>query len=80
MFIISLDYDLSLVNIACQPPAVLRASDAQSEQESVEIAVTRSLIKSYYDIVRKNVQDAVPKAIMHFLVKVFLKLVCQRNW
>lgn len=51
-----------------EPPAVLRASDAQSEQESVEIAVTRSLIKSYYDIVRKNVQDAVPKAIMHFLV------------
>ncbi|KAH7284156.1 hypothetical protein KP509_34G041800 [Ceratopteris richardii] len=52
-----------------EPPAVLRASsDAQSEQDSVEIAVTRSLIKSYYDIVRKNVQDAVPKAIMHFLV------------
>lgn len=51
-----------------EPPAVLRPSDAQTEQEWVEIAVTRSLIKSYYDIVRKNVQDAVPKAIMHFLV------------
>ncbi|KAI5070335.1 hypothetical protein GOP47_0014678 [Adiantum capillus-veneris] len=51
-----------------EPPAVLKALDAQSEQDSVEIAVTRSLIKSYYDIVRKNVQDAVPKAIMHFLV------------
>lgn len=51
-----------------EPPAVLRASDAPSEQDCVEIAVTRSLIKSYYNIVRKNVQDAVPKAIMHFLV------------
>ena len=26
------------------------------------------LIKSYYLIVRKNIQDSIPKAIMHFLV------------
>lgn len=51
-----------------QPPAVLRANDALGEQETVEIAVTRLLLKSYYDIVRKNIQDLVPKAIMHFLV------------
>ncbi|CAM6022784.1 unnamed protein product [Sphagnum balticum] len=51
-----------------EPPAVLRSTDAQTEQETLEIAVTRLLLKSYYDIVRKNIQDAVPKAIMHFLV------------
>ncbi|KAJ7554796.1 hypothetical protein O6H91_05G009400 [Diphasiastrum complanatum] len=51
-----------------EPPPVLRAADAQNEQETVEILVTRSLLKSYYDIVRKNIQDLVPKAIMHFLV------------
>ncbi|BBN03544.1 dynamin 1-like protein [Marchantia polymorpha subsp. ruderalis] len=51
-----------------EPPTVLRATDAQTEQETVEIAVTRLLLKSYYDIVRKNIQDSVPKAIMHFLV------------
>lgn len=51
-----------------QPPATLRANDTQGEQETVEIAVTRLLLKSYYDIVRKNIQDLVPKAIMHFLV------------
>lgn len=52
-----------------QPPATLRANDTQGEQETVEVAVTRLLLKSYYDIVRKNIQDLVPKAIMHFLVR-----------
>jgi dynamin 1-like protein len=51
-----------------EPPATLRANDTHGEQETVEIAVTRLLLKSYYDIVRKNIQDLVPKAIMHFLV------------
>jgi len=54
-----------------QPPLVLRANDAHTEQEYVEIAVTRLLLKSYYDIVRKNIQDSIPKAIMHFLVRLF---------
>lgn len=51
-----------------QPPTVLRPSEGHSEQESVEIAVTKLLLRSYYDIVRKNIEDSVPKAIMHFLV------------
>ncbi|XP_010518214.1 PREDICTED: dynamin-related protein 3B isoform X2 [Camelina sativa] len=51
-----------------EPPTVLRSSENHSEQESVEIQITKLLLKSYYDIVRKNVEDLVPKAIMHFLV------------
>ncbi|KAH7438780.1 hypothetical protein KP509_04G031100 [Ceratopteris richardii] len=51
-----------------QPPSVLRAADILTDQESIEIAVTKLLIKSYFDIVRKKVQDSVPKAVMHFLV------------
>ncbi|KAJ6823565.1 dynamin-related protein 3A-like [Iris pallida] len=51
-----------------EPPMVLKPSDNQTEQEALEIAITKLLLKSYYDIVRKNVEDSVPKAIMHFLV------------
>ncbi|GAV90560.1 Dynamin_N domain-containing protein/Dynamin_M domain-containing protein/GED domain-containing protein [Cephalotus follicularis] len=39
-----------------------------TENEAVEISVTKLLVRSYYDIVRKNIQDLVPKTIMHFLV------------
>ncbi|KAK9813544.1 hypothetical protein WJX73_006112 [Symbiochloris irregularis] len=51
-----------------QPPYTLRVRDSVSEQESVQVAVTRLLVESYYDIVRAGLQDSVPKAIMHFLV------------
>jgi dynamin 1-like protein len=51
-----------------QPPLVLKPSENHSEQEALEIAITKLLLQSYYNIVRKNVEDFVPKAIMHFLV------------
>lgn len=51
-----------------QPPTVLRPSERSSETLAVEIAVTKLLLRSYYEIVRKNVEDLIPKAIMHFLV------------
>eukprot|EP00252_Welwitschia_mirabilis_P025369 TRINITY_DN7890_c0_g1_i2.p1 TRINITY_DN7890_c0_g1~~TRINITY_DN7890_c0_g1_i2.p1 ORF type:complete len:829 (+),score=169.72 TRINITY_DN7890_c0_g1_i2:397-2883(+) len=51
-----------------EPPASLRPSEVVTENEAVEIQVTKLLLKSYYDIVRKNIQDLVPKTIMHFLV------------
>lgn len=50
-----------------KPPTVLRPSETHSEQQAVEIQITKLLLKSYYDIVRKNIEDSVPKAIMHFL-------------
>ncbi|KDO44158.1 hypothetical protein CISIN_1g003355mg [Citrus sinensis] len=51
-----------------EPPTILRPSESHSEQENVEIAVTKLLLRSYYDIVRKNIEDSIPKAVMHFLV------------
>lgn len=50
-----------------EPPSILGPLE-MTEQEAVEILVTKLLLKSYYDVVRKNVQDLVPKSIMHFLV------------
>ena len=43
------------------PVQTLRAVPAGSEQEEVQVAVTRVLVDSYFDVVRKNLQDAVPK-------------------
>ncbi|XP_058222265.1 dynamin-related protein 3A-like [Rhododendron vialii] len=51
-----------------EPPAVLRPAETQTNGEAVEVKITKLLLSSYYDIVRKNIQDLVPKAIMHFLV------------
>ncbi|KAF6216805.1 hypothetical protein GE061_001155 [Apolygus lucorum] len=39
-----------------------------TEKEQKECAVIERLIKSYFYIVRKSIQDSVPKAVMHFLV------------
>ncbi|KAH9798696.1 Dynamin-related protein 3A [Citrus sinensis] len=55
----------SLIEI--EPPSILGPLE-MTEQEAVEILVTKLLLQSYYDVVRKNVQDLVPKSIMHFLV------------
>ncbi|KAG8756735.1 Dynamin- GTPase protein [Serendipita sp. 396] len=37
-------------------------------REEMETTLIRSLIKTYFGIVRQSIQDLVPKAIMHFMV------------
>lgn len=39
-----------------------------SGREEMEIGLIRSLIVSYFSIVRESIEDLVPKAIMHLLV------------
>ncbi|CAN0846592.1 Dynamin-related protein 3A [Linum grandiflorum] len=63
-----LSNSLSVIHLQ-EPPEMLRPSDTPSEQESIEIAVIKLLLRSYYNIVRKNIEDLVPKTIMHFLVQ-----------
>lgn len=41
---------------------------APTERERVEMEIIKSLIESYFTIVRKNFIDFVPKTIMYFLV------------
>ncbi|PWZ30859.1 Dynamin-related protein 3A [Zea mays] len=63
----NLEHSFSTIQLR-EPPVVLKPSEHQSEQEALEIAITKLLLKSYYNIVRKNVEDFIPKAVMHFLV------------
>ena len=51
-----------------RPPDTLLVPPTTTEQEIVQVRVTRVLVNSYFDIVRKNVQDMVPKIVMNFMV------------
>ncbi|KAJ2253348.1 Dynamin- GTPase protein [Coemansia sp. RSA 455] len=64
----SFDEDVSA--LSAQMSTELTTAEQRDEMETTLI---RSLIASYFSIVRKSVQDLVPKAIMHLLVNE----VCQ---
>ncbi|QPG73883.1 vacuolar protein sorting-associated protein 1 [Brettanomyces nanus] len=51
------------------PPNVLRASGQMTERETQETEVIKLLIQSYFNIVKKNVADIIPKAIMLKLIQ-----------
>ncbi|KAL8136535.1 hypothetical protein V2J09_002536 [Rumex salicifolius] len=82
----NMEHSFSMIHLK-EPPTILRPSESHSDNETVEITVTKLLLESYYDIVRKNVEDFVPKAIMHFLVNhtkrelhnVFIKKLYREN-
>lgn len=49
-------------------PNTLKVKGKMSYQESVEIGIIKSMVVSYFEIVKKIVIDQVPKAIMNELV------------
>eukprot|EP00698_Gefionella_okellyi_P023713 TRINITY_DN8177_c0_g1_i1.p1 TRINITY_DN8177_c0_g1~~TRINITY_DN8177_c0_g1_i1.p1 ORF type:complete len:761 (-),score=225.90 TRINITY_DN8177_c0_g1_i1:40-2274(-) len=51
-----------------QPPSSLQAAPSDGERDHMETELIQTLLTSYFNIVRKNIQDSVPKTIMHFLV------------
>jgi dynamin 1-like protein len=51
-----------------QVPASMKQTDVPpTEREQVEMEIIKSLMESYFAIVRKNIIDLVPKTIMYFL-------------
>ncbi|KAL0267916.1 UNVERIFIED_CONTAM: hypothetical protein PYX00_010053 [Menopon gallinae] len=50
------------------PEVPTEASRRLSEREKRDCDVIERLIHTYFYIVRKSIQDSVPKAVMHFLV------------
>jgi len=51
-----------------QVPSTIKTGDDLSSKEKFETELIRELLISYFNIVKKNVKDSVPKSIMHFLV------------
>ena len=56
------------VNLLPEVPMSTSLSRKLSPREQRDCEVIERLIKSYFLIIRKSIQDTVPKAIMHFLV------------
>lgn len=50
------------------PEIPVQAGRKLNEREQRDCDVIERLIKSYFYIVRKSIQDSVPKSVMHFLV------------
>ncbi|KAJ1795428.1 Dynamin- GTPase protein [Coemansia sp. RSA 2399] len=58
-------FEDDMAGLSSQLSTALSTVDQRDEMETTLI---RSLISSYFGIVRKSIQDMVPKAIMHLLV------------
>jgi dynamin 1-like protein len=58
----------TIVQLPQVPDTMRQTDDPPSDRERVETEIIKSLIDSYFSIVRKNYIDMVPKTIMYFLV------------
>ncbi|EST07195.1 Dynamin, GTPase domain protein [Kalmanozyma brasiliensis GHG001] len=61
-------YDMKSLDKHLEATPISSAEYALSDREELETTLIRSLIASYFSIVRLSIQDLVPKAIMHLLV------------
>ncbi|KAE8268522.1 hypothetical protein A4X09_0g3820 [Tilletia walkeri] len=61
-------YDMKSLDKHLEATPISTDEYALSEREELETSLIRSLIASYFNIVRQSIQDLVPKAVMHLLV------------
>ncbi|KAJ7335452.1 hypothetical protein JRQ81_013393 [Phrynocephalus forsythii] len=60
--------DTSLVSASVSGSKPMPATQRLSQREQRDCEVIQCLVESYFLIVRKSIQDSIPKTIMHFLV------------
>jgi dynamin 1-like protein len=56
------------VTLSSVPAQIKASADASDPKETFETQLIQNLLTSYFDVVRKNIGDLVPKSIIHFLV------------
>ncbi|KIK99119.1 hypothetical protein PAXRUDRAFT_823073 [Paxillus rubicundulus Ve08.2h10] len=61
-------YDMRSLGKHIEAVSSSDSSSQMTQREEMETSLIRSLIASYFSIVRQSIQDLIPKAIMHFLV------------
>ena len=65
-------YDMKSLGKHLEPvPTVEEGGSAVSEREEMETTLIRSLIASYFSIVRQTIEDLVPKVRNSYFIKIF---------
>lgn len=57
------------------PQTITPASTPPSQREKVEVNIIKVLLKNYFAIVKKNMADSVPKAVMFFMVNALKDVI-----
>merc|ERR1712048_442729 len=65
----------SAIKLAHVPPVISLASTPLTQRDRVEVSIIKTLLESYLTIVKKNIADSVPKAVMHFMVNTLKDVI-----
>ena len=63
------DDDPNLVKLPQMPIKVEKGKTVTADKDKIEVDTIKKLVASYFNIVRKQMMDYVPKTVMAFLVK-----------